>query len=240
MPFYDNWGAIETTSVGRLIEKSTSENLLKHILDHAEVNSLLELGPGRGDFSQACIRHELDYYSADINSQLLKNNKTTENKSVQAYIPPLPFSTNSFDVTFASNFLEHMVDFQAASLLIEEMVRVTKPKGLICHRVPDAMAWGMHFWNGDYTHSFVTTRRRVSQLFIDNQLSIIGLYLVSGPFIGKIAKPVSLLGKLIPSWIVGHGADPKNTFSKRIYSLKTNFLAGFLIIGRKHEEMPMI
>jgi SAM-dependent methyltransferase len=148
-------------------------------------------------------------------------------------VPPLPVSSGLFDIAFASNVLEHMLDFRAASTFVEEMARVVKPGGLICHRVPNVMAWGMHFWNGDYTHSFATTPRNVSQLYLDLGLKVEAWYPVTGPLVGRGARALSLIGKLIPSWVVDHGAKPVSRFSKSIYSLKTTFLQGFLIIGRK-------
>lgn len=233
MPFYDSFYAVDPTLVGRHIARRIAQKLLDTIIKHKpERGLLLELGPGRGEFAVACHEKSVDYTCADVNLDHLRK-LSTPGMMIQALIPPLPFASDTFDVTFAANLLEHMVDFHSASLLLQEMSRVVRPGGLVCHRVPDAMAWGMHFWNGDYTHSFVTTKRRVSQLYLDNGLQIEGLYSVSGPFLGTGAGVVSIFGKLIPGWIVDNGANPRSRLSKIVYSAKTTFLLGFLIIGRK-------
>jgi hypothetical protein len=91
----------------------------------------------------------------------------------------------------------------------------------------------MHFWNGDYTHSFATTPRNISQLYLDLGLRVEAWHSVAGSLVGPGARVVSLAGKIIPSWPVDHGADLTSRLTKSVYSLKTTFLLGFLIIGRK-------
>ena len=232
MPFYENFSASQPTGAGTWLADREALNALSAIQKvKPDMRSVLEIGPGRGPFMRACDTKSLDYTCVDISWTLLKG--LPDRKRINALVPPLPVSSGWFDIAFASNVLEHMLDFRAASSFVEEMARVVKPGGLICHRVPNVMAWGMHFWNGDYTHSFATTPRNVSQLYLDLGLKVEAWHPVTGPLVGRGARVLSLLGKLIPSWVVDHGADPTSRFAKSIYSLKTTFLLGFLIIGRK-------
>lgn len=233
MPFYENFSVRKPTSLGKQMADREALNVLEKILSYKQdIASVLELGPGRGPFTQACKLHGLDYTCADISwSSLLA--LPDIDKRVQALVPLLPFADQSFDLVFASNLLEHMLDFKNALLLIEEMKRVARLGGLVCHRVPNAMAWGLHFWNGDYTHSFFTTPRTVSQVYLDAGLKMEAIHSVSGFVIGPVARLVALLGKIIPSWIVDHGADPTSQLTKSIYSAKTTFLLGILIVGRR-------
>ena len=234
MAFYDNFSVQQPSGLGAKFSRMESGKCLARILSHKEeTKTILEIGPGRGDFANACSQEGLKYSCVDINQRLLIELETPGGRKVRSLVPRLPFADDSFEVTFASNVLEHMVDFQAANLFLTEMKRITVPGGLVCHRVPDAMAWGMQFWNGDYTHSFVTTKRRVAQLYLDTGLHIEEVVTVAGPVLGWPARGVSLLGKLIPGWLVDHGANLSSRFSKLIYSAKTTFLGGFLIIGRK-------
>ena len=232
MPFYENFSASQPTGAGTWLADREALNALSAIQKvKPDMRSVLEIGPGRGPFMRACDTKSLDYTCVDISWTLLKG--LPERKRINALVPPLPVSSGLFDIAFASNVLEHMLDFRAASSFVEEMARVVRPGGLVCHRVPNVMAWGMHFWNGDYTHSFATTPRNVSQLYLDLGLKVEAWHPVTGPLVGRGARVLSLLGKLIPSWVVDHGADPTSRFAKSIYSLKTTFLLGFLIIGRK-------
>ncbi|MCC6260600.1 MAG: class I SAM-dependent methyltransferase [Anaerolineales bacterium] len=233
MPFYDNFSAIQPTPAGSRMAESIAVNQINAILkQHKDVRDVLELGPGRGPFAHQCRQRNFNYVCADISLRLLKELQSAP-KRIQAYVPPLPLASASFDIAFAANFLEHMLDFKHALYLIEEMARVVRTNGLVCHCVPDFMDWGMHFWNGDYTHSFPTTPRRVMQAYVDAGLRDMKIYRLSGPWIGPLAHLGNLIGKLIPSGLVQHGAKPSAKFSKAIYSAKTTFLSSFLIIGRK-------
>lgn len=232
MPFYENFSQKQPTKAGVKIAAREADNILKLILNYNEnIGSVLELGPGRGPFAKACQMYELDYTCADISLTLLRNVSSVE-KRVQTRVPRLPFADNSFDLTFASNLLEHMIDFRDAFHFVDEMKRTTRPDGLVCHRVPNAMAWGMHFWNGDYTHGFFTTPRTVSQVYIDVGMDILAVYPVSGFFVGPHARLASIFGHLLPSWLFSHGAS-RSSLVQMLYSLKTTFLPGFLIVGRK-------
>ena len=232
MPFYENFSASQPTGAGAWLADREAKNVLRAILKvKDDARSVLEIGPGRGPFMRACDAQSLDYTCVDISWTLLKG--LPGRKRVNALVPPLPVASGLFDIAFASNVLEHMLDFRAALSFVEEMTRVVKPGGLVCHRVPNVMAWGMHFWNGDYTHSFATTPRNVSQLYLDLGLKVEAWYPVSGPSVGRGAAALSWIGKLIPSSVVAHGANPASRLTKSVYSLKTTFLLGFLIIGRK-------
>lgn len=237
MPFYENFSITRPTSLGKKVANREALNLLEKILGHKkDIFSVLELGPGRGPFAHACRLHGLSYTCADVSRSSLLTLENVD-KKIQTIVPPIPFADQCFDLTFASNLLEHMLDFKNALWLIEEMKRVTRPGGLICHRVPNAMAWGLHFWNGDYTHSFFTTPRTVSQVYLDAGLKIEAIYSVSGFIIGPVARFAALLGKIIPSWIIDHGANPTSRLTKAIYSAKTTFLLGFLIVGRRQVDL---
>lgn len=234
MPFFDNYGTVPASGIGMRLEKNASKMHFEKLHSHfPDFKSLLEMGPGIGDFAEACTTQNIDYTCVDINLRLLKTFEIPGNKKVISFVPPIPITSNSFDITYAANLLEHMPDFIQASKLISEMERITKPGGLVGILVPDVMAWGIHFWNADYSHNFVTTKRRIAQLFMDNELKVEGIYSIAGPFTGIAANFASLTAKLIPTAIIDHGANTKSKFSKRIYSLKTTFIGSFIIIGRK-------
>ena len=231
MPYYDNFSLTQPSTVGMKIADLAASNVLEKIfLAKAEITTILEIGPGRGAFYRNCDER-LDYSCIDVSWPLLQGLENA--KRICGLVPPLPIADEKFDVTFASNLLEHMVDFRAALLLVQEMARVTNTGGLICHRVPNVMAWGMHFWNGDYTHSFATTPRNVVQLYRDIGLEVVVVYPVSSFIVGRGAKIMSIIGNIIPTFLVNHGAEPFSKISRRLYSLKTSLLLGFLIIGQK-------
>jgi SAM-dependent methyltransferase len=233
MPFYDNFSTVQPTGAGSQIARRIAVNQMRLILrHHSNVRDVLELGPGRGPFAEQCLQKNLEYTCADISARLLSDLNHLPRR-VQALVPPIPFASNQFDVSFAANFLEHMLDFRQAYDLVDEMKRVVRPGGLVCHCVPNAMEWGLQFWNGDYTHSFPTTPRRVAQLYLDVGLRDIAIYPFSGPWMGALAHLGNLIGKILPVWFTGHGAMPTSKFTKSLYSAKTTFLQSFMILGQK-------
>ena len=232
MPFYDNFSLNKPSALGMHLANQEAKNIFNKVKTHKNRGtSILEIGPGRGPFMRATQANHLDYSCVDISWPLLQD--LSGAKRVCAMVPPLPIAKNTFDIVFASNVLEHMSNFNIALTLVQEMTRIAKPEGLVCHRVPNAMSWGLHFWNGDYTHSFFTTPRTDSQVYLDAGLKIEQIYPVSGSVIGNLAHLVSFLGKLVPSFLINHGAGSSVKLSKMLYSAKTTFLLGFLIVGRK-------
>ncbi len=233
MPFYDNFSNMQPTQAGSRMARKIAQNQLALILKHhSKPQHVLELGPGRGPFAEECREKNIAYTCADISASLLKDLSRIPNR-VQAMIPPVPFASESFDIAFAANFLEHMLDFRGAYELVDEMKRVIRPGGLVCHCVPNYIHWGADFWNGDYTHSFPTTPRRLIQLYADLGFRNVAVYPLSGPWVGTPAHFGNLIGKLIPAWLVNHGAMPNSKFTKALYSAKTTFLQSFMILGEK-------
>jgi SAM-dependent methyltransferase len=231
MPFYDSFALAKPSAIGEWMDKAFSNAALSLLEEHVMPSSVLEIGPGRGLFADVCQKKDIAYTCLDISSTLLQ--KINVKNRVNALAQFLPFSENSFDAVFAANVLEHMQGFREAVQFIENMKRVVRPNGVVAVRVPNVMAWKMHFWNGDYTHGFPTTPRNVSQIFFDLDLDIVDLRAVSGPVIGRNAYLLSLFSSIIPSGLFNHGARLHNSFDKRVYSLKTSLLLGFIIVGKK-------
>ena len=70
-------------------------------------------------------------------------------------------------MVYADQVLEHMSGIDAARQFVAEAHRVLRPGGVLFVVVPDYLAERGFFWDIDYTHNFVTTERRVKQLFYD-------------------------------------------------------------------------
>jgi len=70
--------------------------------------------------------------------------------------------------------------------LLSEMRRVVIPGGVVALIVPDYLALREDFWNCDYSHSFVTTRRRLLQMYHDAELMVIEQRSLYGPLTGTV------------------------------------------------------
>ena len=88
-------------------------------------------------------------------------------KVVKAFTPPIPGEDGSLDVVYADQVMEHMPGIDAARAFTADALRLLRPGGVFFVVVPDYLKERTFFWDVDYTHNFVTTERRMRQLFND-------------------------------------------------------------------------
>ena len=112
-----------------------------HRLDNQRV---LDVGGGPGYFSQAFRAAGATYNSLDADLGELSGLGDPEPGTVLGSGMQLPFRDSSFDVTYSSNVLEHV---NRPWTMADEMVRVTKPGGLIF--LSYTLWWGP--WGGHET-----------------------------------------------------------------------------------------
>ena len=112
-----------------------------HRLDGQKV---LDVGGGPGYFSQAFRAAGATYNSLDADLGELSGLGDPEPGTVLGSGMALPFRDASFDVTYSSNVLEHV---DRPWTMADEMVRVTKPGGLIF--LSYTLWWGP--WGGHET-----------------------------------------------------------------------------------------
>lgn len=112
-----------------------------HRLDGQNV---LDVGGGPGYFSQAFREAGATYNSLDSDLGELSGLGDPEPGTVLGSGMALPFRDGSFDVTYSSNVLEHV---NRPWTMADEMVRVTKPGGLIF--LSYTLWWGP--WGGHET-----------------------------------------------------------------------------------------
>ena len=79
----------------------------------------------------------------------------------------------SADVVYADQVLEHMRGIDDARQFTAEALRSLRPGGIFFVVVPDYLKERQFFWDVDYTHNFVTTERRMKQLFNDGGFEIL-------------------------------------------------------------------
>ena len=84
----------------------------------------------------------------------------------------MPWPTRPRDVVYADQVLEHMSGIDAARQFTAEALRALRPGGVFFVVVPDYLKERTFFWDVDYTHNFVTTERRMKQLFNDGGFEI--------------------------------------------------------------------
>lgn len=111
---------------------------------------LLEIGSGFGSFlvhaSQSglyAVGLESDKERALISRSLLALNKQKNDSIVGGFGEHLPFPTNTFDIVYSANVIEHVI---SPSEVFGETLRVLKPGGVLQFVVPNYGSW----WEGHY------------------------------------------------------------------------------------------
>jgi SAM-dependent methyltransferase len=134
---------------------------------------LYEIGPGHGSLAELAVAAGWDYTAVEASPILIEVLRNKGLKVLEAWTPPMPMSDASADVVYADQVLEHMSGIDAARQFTAEALRALRPGGIFFVVVPDYLKERTFFWDVDYTHNFVTTERRVKQLFNDSGFNIL-------------------------------------------------------------------
>ncbi len=123
-PFYD----IGTIPISGLRDKTVD-------FTNAGISSkILDVATGTGKQAFAFAKRGYDVTGIDLSEAMLKvankKNKYENAKFVQADATNLPFKDGSFDISCVS-FALHDMPLTIRGKVLKEMVRVTKPKGII-------------------------------------------------------------------------------------------------------------
>ncbi len=231
MPFYDYYGDRSATMAGMAFVRAQMRRVLERLLQaHPKARSLLEIGPGRGVFADMCTTAGIRYVALDINYRLVHHLATRGHHGAQAHAVHLPVTTGTFDIAFASHVIEHSPSYPDALAFLNEMCRIVAPGGVVALVTPDYLALREDFWNCDYSHSFVTTRRRLHQMMHDAGCVVVDDHSLYGPFDGAFGY---VSGQLLGGRIAGAVARAvPGVIGEKLYKLRLTFAHAILIIGR--------
>lgn len=150
---------------------------------------VLEIGPGHGQFAQACKSLDLDYEFTDISEPVYSMMTERGFKGTLGGINLKKDGLHrGFDLIWLSHVLEHSPTWESARALLADLVPLLSPKGKIVVIGPDLLDWKMNFFDGDATHGFPTTIRNVAQLFSDVGLDVIDARHHRGGFFSPLPK----------------------------------------------------
>jgi SAM-dependent methyltransferase len=134
---------------------------------------MFEIGPGHGTLAEQAVEAGWRYTAIEASPILVEVLKMKGLRVIESWTPPIPIPDASADVVYADQVLEHMSGIDAARQFTAEALRALKPGGVFFVVVPDYLKERTFFWDVDYTHNFVTTERRVRQLFNDTGFEIL-------------------------------------------------------------------
>ena len=233
MAFYDHFFSHPGSVPGLWIVRRQNENLFSSVRAHLPESPvrLLEIGVGKGDFAVICRHHGIEYHGIEPNIGQAEKLKGDGFAITSTLVPPVPFETHAFDVVYCAHLLEHMESLTRVQQLVVEVGRVLEPRGLFALVSPNFNDWRREFYD-DYTHSYPTTPRRVSQLFSNNGFEILQIVLFNAFFFGKARLLVKYLNRLYP-WQFFDTCLGRFFHKDFFFNIKPTFNENFLIIGRK-------
>jgi SAM-dependent methyltransferase len=172
MPFYDNYfsRSDSISGVGKWIIAREVQNRigLSQKLGNRKNLKTLEFGPGRGHFAKAVLSSGWEYRAVDGSPSVLKLLGDEGIEVIQGFVPPVPKEAGGgYDLVLMEHFIEHMDSPASARNLVDAVHQALSSNGLILIVSPDYLAHRSNFWDCDYTHAFVTTNQRLTQLLLD-------------------------------------------------------------------------
>lgn len=228
--YFDHLGKAEPpTGLGRWLSQRAAKRFFA-FTQVKRTSRVLEIGPGRGDLAELFLAHETDYHAIEANPALATSLKGRGANVVCARVPPLPAFDERFDLVAMINVLEHMSGMEEALDLACQVRDLLKPGGRFVIHCPDYLSWRRHFFNCDFSHNYVTTRRRLSQLLINAGYDDIQGRYLSGPFQGPGAVLLSAVASRMPFGALS-ALWPTCGLLAKLYKLQLTFSRRILIGG---------
>jgi len=230
--FFDHFSREDKpTKMGMRLVKALSRRIFRYA-EIASGTNILEIGPGRGVFADICLEKGIEYCAVEPNQQMAASLEKRGANVIHAVVPPLPEIDKSFDNVVMINVMEHMNSMQDALQITRQIREVLKPRGKFVICSPDYLNWRHNFFNCDFSHNYVTTRRRLKQLLVNAGFENIKSCYLSGPLTGFVCFLVTALVSRLPFGLLNAMfADSKLCY--KLYKMQLTFLRKVLILGEK-------
>ncbi len=234
MPFYDNYALKQPTNIGKKLKTILNQKIFDQLVTSKEKKlRILEIGVGHGFFADICVNNGLEFFGVEPNETMYKW-LTEKGLSVkQCVCPPIPYDSNFFDLVYCGYVLENIKDPKSAYDFLLEIFRVLKPEGRLGIVSSDYMKMGKEFWNVSYMNSFVTTERRIKQLFIDTGFEFQKSIFFSGVIFGPARYLPYLFYKIYNYNFLARLFGKHKQTDSIFYKFRVTFPESFLVIGKK-------
>lgn len=238
MSFYDHFSQEEKmpTKVGMRLVKLQNKriySILNELIGEKNI-CVLEIGPGRGVFAELCKEKGIEYTAVEVNQILANNLRQNGFNVINSKAPPIPIFSEEFDIVYMNQVFEHMNNVEMAEEMISECCRLLKKNGILCIISPDYLICKEEFFDVDYTHNYVTTVRRLKEIYYDSQLKTLYINYLIGPIFGNlITYLLSTCNRLLvrPNLIrlISFGLISE----KRVHKVRATLFRSFMIVGGK-------
>ena len=128
-------------------ERGRLERLRRLVGPAALAGRILNVGCGTGGFNAVAAAAGARIVGMDADAEAIAicaaKHRSDRSAYVRAEAERLPFRDGTFDVVYCFSVIEHVASVEAT---VAEMVRVTRPGGVIYVHTPNAWSW----WEGHY------------------------------------------------------------------------------------------
>ncbi len=233
MAFFDTFAEVPPTGAGWWLMRRLNRHHLELLTElEPGIRRVAEIGPGLGVFAEICRQAELRYAAVEPNPGMCSALRRQGHGMVAGLVPPMPFADRSVDLVHASHVIEHNPTFREAMEFVQECRRVVEPGGLVSLLAPDFDHLGNEFYKTHYSHSLPINMRRLTQLMIDNGLTIRHAEYLSGPFHGPLRWLTQALAWLSTArliWLLTLG----RLHIQQCYSAKMTFMRAVWVVAQR-------
>ena len=230
--FFAHFGREDNpTKMGVWLTKAVSRKIFGYI-HPISGNSVLEIGPGRGVFADVCLEQGMKYFAIEANQKMAASLEKRGANVVRAMVPPLPVLDRKFDAVVMIAVMEHMDNMRDALDVAQQIRQILNPRGKFVICSPDYLNFRHNFFNCDFSHNYVTTRRRLAQLLINAGFQNIKSCYLSGPLRGFLCILVTALVSRLPFGLL-NALFPDNKVFHKLYKAQLTFSRNVLILGEK-------
>jgi O-antigen chain-terminating methyltransferase len=227
--FYRHYSQDNLTGPGKAIVQATA----KRIFDFCDLRSgtrVLEIGPGRGDFADICRQNNIHYSAIEANKEMADRLTSRGFKVIYSMVPPLPIIEEKFDAVIMIHVMEHMDTMTQALELSRNVFNLLKPGGYFIISSPDYVNCKHLFFYGDFSHNYITSKRRLEGLLLSSGFKEIAWVYLSGPISGLGCFLLSGIVARIPLQMLSV-LFPKSNVINKAMKLQGTLLRSVLIRG---------
>ncbi len=231
MTFYDHFAQDRPTKLGAWL----TVGVARRIFDFAQIrrgDQVLEIGPGRGVFTELCLQQGALYRAIEPNQEMAEQLRQRGVDVVGAIVPPVPDLGQTFDVVVMNSVIEHMNTMTDALELTRQVHALLNPGGRFVLYAPDYANWRHHFFIGDFSHSYITSWRRLEELLISAGFDRVEGCYQTATFRGVLCFLVSGAAAWLPfGWL--DVLLPKSKLVRKLYKIQIGLLRRVLVAGVK-------
>jgi len=227
--FYNHFIQKKPTGLGWWLNYCTAKTLFKP-LGLKKGMTCLEIGAGKGEFADICIKNGIKYTAIEPNNQMADE---LEKKGIKVYrlmVPPIPLN-EKYDCVIMINVLEHFDSMQMALKVIEDCHKILKAGGKLLIAGPDYWNYQKFFFDFDYSHNYDCSYNRVSQILYDTAFKKITGFHFCVFLKGFLCFLVSGLNKHLPFIYLNNCLFPNRKILMRLSEGQSAFLRSFAVIG---------